>query len=172
MKYLENQGDDGVIGAVLGLLLLLSLVPAVWVFLAFNSKYRQCVQLENGLNLGYEAVFDLSRPYFKPNAVPRFADGKPLIRDGSWETYITTTSIYGWALGPTSEDDYQFAWRADTGLVLKYDDAALYDRLVTEAGNANWDFGTGSYGTGWLLNELTKIPQFEVRRCPTSLLTW
>jgi len=172
MKELENQGGNGVFGTVLGLLMLLLLVPAVWVLLAFNSRYRECVQLENGLNLGYEAVFDLSRPYFKPIAIPKFPDGTPLIRDEMWEIYITNTTVYGMALGPTSEEDYWYAWRADIGLVLKEDDPAPYERLVAEAGNANWDIEIGSIGTGWLLKELIRRPQFEVRSCPTSLITW
>ena len=159
-------------GAVLGLLSLVLLAPTVWVFLAFNSKYRECIDLENGLNLGYEAVFNLSRPYFKPIAVPKFRNGIPLIHDEMWAIYITNTTIYGWALGPTSEEDYWYAWRADTGLVLKKENSMLYESLISDAGHANWDIETGSVGTDWLLNELIERPNFNVHRCPTSLITW
>ncbi len=74
---------------------LILLMPAVWLFIAFNNEYRVCVPLENGMNLGYEAVFDLSRPLFKPIAVPRFPDGTPLIRVETWALYVTDTTIYG-----------------------------------------------------------------------------
>ena len=172
MKNPENKGHGSVIKAVLGLLLLLLLVPTAWVFLAFNSKYRQCVQLENGLNLGYEAVFDLSDPYFKPISVPRFPDGTPLIRDETWAIYVTDTTIYGLTLPIEKEHGYRFAWRTDTGLILLNDDPRLYEKLVVEAGHANWDIETGSVETGWLLKELIKRPEFNVHRCPTSLITW
>ena len=175
MKNLEGQGIRGAIGAILGLLLLLSLlllVPTVWLVVVFNAKFRTCVQLDNGLNLGYEAVFDLSSPYFMPIAVPRFANGTPLLRDDMWSIYVTDTTIYGWALGLSSEEDYDYAWRADTGLILKNDFPRLYEKLVAEAGHANWDIGTGSIGTGWLLHELIERPEFDVKLCPTSLITW
>lgn len=172
MKNAENQGYGAVIGAVLGLLLLLLLVPTVWVFLAFNNKYRQCVQLKNGLNLGYEAVFDLSRPFFKPIAVPRFQNGVSLIRDELWAINITDTTVFGVTLAIENEGGYRFAWRADTGLVLKNDEPTLYESVISEAGHANWDIDIGSVGTGWLLDELIRRPEFEVHRCRTSLITW
>ncbi len=168
----ENEGYSCAIKTVLGLFLLLLLVPAVWLFLAYNSKYRQCVQLENGLNLGYEAVFDLSGPFFHPTAVPRFPNGTPLIRDDMWALYVTNTTVYGLSYADEDEHGYRFAWRSDSGLVLKKDDPTLYEKLVAEAGHANWDFGSGSFGTGYLLNELIKRPQFQGHRCPTSLITW
>lgn len=172
MKNLVNGNYGSVIGAVLGLVLLLLLVPTVWVFLAFNSKYRQCVQLTNGLNLGYEAVFDLSRSYFKPIAVPRFANGIPLIRDDLWAVNVTDTTVFGLTLSTENGSGYRFVWRKDSGLVRKNDDPVLYESLIAEAGHANWDINIGSIGTGSLLNELIKRPQFDVGRCPTSLITW
>jgi hypothetical protein len=152
--------------------LLILLIPATWLFLAFDRKYRQCVALENGLNLGYEAVFDLSRPFFKPIAVPKFRDGTPLIRDDLWAIFVTDTSLYGVSLAVRGATGYYFAWRVDTGLVKQADNASLYDRLVLEAGHPNWDIGVGSVGTDWLLNELIARPEFKVHRCPTALITW
>jgi hypothetical protein len=55
------QSDDGLLGALTGVLLILILLLALWIVNIFNNRYRTCVQLENGANLGYEAVFDLSR---------------------------------------------------------------------------------------------------------------
>jgi hypothetical protein len=56
-----RQSDDGLLGALTGVLLILILLLALWIVNIFNNRYRTCVQLENGANLGYEAVFDLSR---------------------------------------------------------------------------------------------------------------
>lgn len=152
---------------------LILLMPAVWLFIAFNNEYRVCVPLENGMNLGYEAVFDLSRPLFKPIAVPRFPDGTPLIRVETWALYVTDTTIYGLTDDRRKiEEDYLFAWRADRGLVRPQDDRATYKALIAEAGHANWDIGTGSYGTGFLLKELLRRRAPDRPRCPTALLTW
>jgi hypothetical protein len=172
IKSSRSLGFLTAIVALIGLLSLPLLVPAIWLFTVFDSKYRQCIPLRNGLNLGYEAVFDLSKSYFKPIAVPRFADGTPVIRHDMWAIYLTNTTLYGWALGQTSQDDYWFAWRADAGLVKQAENDALYKQLVAAAGHANWDFGSGSFGTGWMLNELIKRPEFNVHRCPTALITW
>lgn len=158
--------------AAIAVAALILLLPAVWLFIAYNGKHGVCVPLENGLNLGYEAVFDLSRPYFRPIAVPKFPDGAPLIRDKTWEIFVTDTTIYGLALGQTSESDYRFAWRADTGLVRQQDHQATYEALIAEAGHANWDIEIDSVGTGWLLDELLRRRQPTSKRCPTSFLTW
>lgn len=167
----ENRQILARIAALIALLSVIPLLAAIWVVLAFNRIHRQCVPLENGLNIGYEAVFDLSGPYFRPMTVPRFADGTPVIRDDLWALYVTDTSIYG---VPMSHDEPSgsFVWRADTGLILAKENPALYDRLIAEAGHANWDFGTGSIGTGIFYQELAKRPGFEARRCPTALITW
>jgi len=65
----SDQGR-GVLAAVAGVVLLPCVLLALWVVVVLNARYRTCVQLENGANLGYEAVFDLSRPYLKPSPEP------------------------------------------------------------------------------------------------------
>jgi hypothetical protein len=167
-----NRSSLAPVAALVSLVFAVILVPALWLFLAFDHKYRQCVALRNGLNLGYEAVFDLGRPFLKPIAVPKFRDGTPLIRDDLWALYVTDTTIHGVSLAVKNADSFRFAWREDTGLIKQDEDAALYEGLLAEAGHANWDFGAGSLGTGWLLNELIKRPEFKVHRCPTALMTW
>lgn len=158
--------------AAIAFVMIALLLPAAWLFIAYDRKHRVCVPLENGLNLGYEAVFDLSRPYFRPTAVPRFPEGTPLIRDETWAIFVTETTIYGLAMGPSSEADYRFAWRGDAGLVRQQDDQATYEALIAEAGHANWDIEIDNVGTGWLLDELLRRQQPASKRCPTSLLTW
>lgn len=153
-------------------ILCIMAVPAAWLFWVFNDRFRQCVQLENGLNLGYEAVFDLSSALFRPEAVARFADGTPLVRDKMWALFVTPSTLYGVTMATQQKRGSEFVWRADTGLILRRDDPDLYARLVDEAGHANWDFGTGSYGTEILLQRLSERPGFGARRCPTALITW
>jgi hypothetical protein len=160
------------VGTVAAALSLVLLIPLLWLFVAFNVQFRQCVPLKNGLALGYEAVFDLRGPYLRPIAVPKFGDGTPLIRDETWAIYVTDTTVHGWGMAPRSEADYRFAWRADTGLVRQRDDPQTYDRLVAEAGHANWDIEIDAVGTGWLLQELLRRRAPDRPRCPTALLTW
>ena len=171
---MKGSETGGLLGRLKGAALVAALallVPFVWLFVACNAKYRECVGLENGSYLGYEAVFDLRRQCFKPVAVPKFPDGVPLIRNETWAIHVTDTTIYDWAMGPTSESDYRFAWRRDIGLMTQQDEAATYDRLIPEAGHANWDLGIGSAGTGWLLNELIRRRQFAVQQSLSSLIT-
>ena len=167
----RNHGS-GALASLAGVVLLTCVVLALWVVVVFNARYRTCVQLENGANLGYEAVFDLSRPYLKPIAVPRLQDGTPILRDMLWSIKITPTTIYGLSLEPVNERGYQFAWRNDVGLVFEAASRAEYERLVAEAGHPNWDIEINNVGTQWLMNELAGRPDFEVGRCPTSLITW
>lgn len=156
---------------ILGLGLLPFLLGAAWIFSVTFEKYSQCVPLKNGLNLGYEAVFDLSRPYFKPIAVPKLADGTPLIRDPIWALFVTDRAVYGVMLAIKGPSD-QFAWRSDTGLIQQADNSAAYDQIIATAGPANWDLGQGSIGPEWMVQELIKRPEFHAKRCPTALITY
>lgn len=171
MKGHGNSHLAGTAKAATAFALIGLLLPAAWLFNAYGRNYRVCVPLENGLYLGYEAIFDLSRPYFKPIAVPKFPDGTPLIRDETWAIFLTATTIYGLAMGPSPDKDYRFVWRSDVGLIRQQDHQATYEALIAEAGPANLDIEIDSVGTGWLLNELLK-QQPASERCPTSLVTW
>lgn len=172
MNEAEPFRIDGAVAALLAIVLIPLLLAATWLFVVFNARYRTCVQLENGMNLGYEAVFDLSSTYLTPIAVPRFSDGTPLIRNDMWAIYVTDTTIYGWALGDTSDEDYDYAWRADSGLILKDENPVAYERLIREARHANWDIDIGSVGTKYLLDLLIDRPEFDAKLCPTALVTW
>lgn len=150
----------------------LAIAPLSWLFIAYNREFRQCVQLGNGLNLGYEAVFDLSSPFFEPIAVPRYADGSPLVRDDMWPIYVTDTTLYGFVLGPATGPDHWIAWRIDEGLVRRSEEPSVYDRIVSVTGPRNYGVFSGTIGTGALLNRLAEQPNFTPRRCPTRLVTW
>lgn len=162
----------GATKAVMAVAALAFLLFAIWLFNIYDRKYHVCVPLKNGLNLGYEAVFDLSRPFLKPIAVPKRPDGAPLIRDETWEIFVTDTSIYGLAMGPSSAEDYRFVWRADAGLIRQQDNPSAYEDLIAEAGHANWDIEVDAVSTGWLLADLLRRQQPGSLRCPTSLFTW
>lgn len=171
MKDHGNSHLAGTAKAAIAFALIALLLPAAWLFHAYDRNYRVCVPLENGMYLGYEAIFDLSRPYFKPIAVPKFPDGTPLIHDETWAIFVTETTIYGLAMGPSPDEDYRFAWRSDVGLTRQPDHQAAYEILIAEAGPANLDIEADSVDTGWLLNELRR-QQPASERCPTSLVTW
>jgi hypothetical protein len=163
--------DDGAMFAFLGLVLVPCFLAVIWISVAFNAKYRNCVHLENGLNLGCEAVFDLSNSYLWPIAVPRYKDGTPLLRDQTWSTKITDTTIYSLALGAIPHR-YYFVWRADTRLIYETADPKIYQDLVAKAGPANWDFKVNAIDTASLLNKFIKNPNFKVEKCPTALFTY
>ena len=38
-----------------------------------------CARLPNGMNIGYQALIDLSTPYFKPDTVPKYENGASLL---------------------------------------------------------------------------------------------
>lgn len=125
-----NKDDARTIRIILAVLASPFLLTAIWLFLAFNNKYRTCIPLKNGANLGFEAVFDLSRDFFKPIAVPKLADGTPIIRDDTWALYITDTTLYGLTFTGDADRDYRFAWRMDLGLVPEYADPGTYEVLL------------------------------------------
>lgn len=160
--------------AVAATLIALAVLGAFLILLAAvsHTKYRTCVQLANGANLGYEAMFDLSRPFLRPLAVPRLGDGTPIVRDEMWSLKVSDTTIYGLSLATDDARGYRFAWRTDTGLVLEADRPVEYERLVAEAGPANTGVDTNNVGTQWLMNELAARPGFETGHCPTALITW
>lgn len=169
----DRAGADGagVLPALLGLLLLPILVACIWVAVAFERRHGRCADLGNGLLLGYEALVDLGRPFGKPIAVPKDPGGTPLIRDETWEVQTTATTVHGVAMRPDPANDYRSVWRADAGLIPAADDRGAYERLVSEAGPSNWGI-QGAVGTKWLMDELSRRPDFETQRCPTALFTW
>lgn len=161
----------GVLPALLGVLLLPVLAALIWLAVAFERRHGQCIDLGNGLRLGYEAIIDFGRSFGKPIAVPKYPDGTPVIRDETWEIHVTATTVHGLAMRPDPADDYHFAWRADTGLILANDDPEALERLVSEAGPSNWGI-EGAVGTRWLMDELARRPGFERERCPTAPFAW
>jgi hypothetical protein len=145
-------------------------IPALWIVWVYYREAHECIRLENGAILGDAAVFDLSQPFFQPFAVPKLENGHPIIHDDLWDLYVTPTTLYGTT--KRVENGYAFAWRPDTGTVLRHENRDLYESIVADAGHANWDIGTGSYGTGYLLMELIRTGRFPKEWCRTRLVTW
>lgn len=111
------------------------------------------MQFGKGANLGCETVYDLSRPYLEPIAVPRLQYGTPM-RDALWTIKIIPASICGLSPEVMSERGYQLAWRNDVGLVLNTAGPAEYESLVVEVEQANWDAEIDNVGPQWPMIEL------------------
>lgn len=126
-----------------------------------------CVQLPNGLSIGKQALIDLNRPYFMPDIVPKFRNGKSLLPGDAWPFFTTETTVHGLALEADPEDDFWFAWREDTGLVLKTENAALYEKLVSEAGTPMGNKGINIVGSHIVMMELQRQPEYANQTCRT-----
>ena len=156
--------------ATVGLLVVLI---AAFPFYVYNRDFRRCGALENGLHLGYNAVFDLWRPIFRPIVVPKLPNGRPLADAEYWDIYISDTTLYGLVLGDDrDEPNYALAWRADTGLVLEHQDQALYEKLVAEAGDTNVGIGPGQFGPGSVMRRMKEQLGYTDQWCATRFVTW
>lgn len=147
--------------------LAVGMVAAVFALGFFWGVPTHCVQLPNGLNIGKQALLDLNRPYFRPDIVPKFDNGQSLLPGDAWPFYATETTVHGLALEADPEDDFWFAWREDTGLVLKAEDPALYERLVSEAGTPMGNKGIRGVGSHIVMMELQRRPEYANQTCRT-----
>ena len=163
--------SDRMIG-FLAVVCLFAMLLAAFPFYVYNKNFRRCVALENGLNLGYNAVFDLRSPYFLPVVTAKLPNGKPLANSDIWTVYISDTTLYGMALGDKRASSYWLAWRADTGLVLWHQDQKLYEKLKAEAGEINVGIGTGLYNTGAVMQMMQDQLGYTEHWCRTRLVTW
>ena len=67
-----------------------------------------CARLPNGMNIGYQALIDLSTPYFKPDTVPKYENGI-LTAWGCLAFFATETTVYRLAEGEDQTSDFWFA---------------------------------------------------------------
>jgi len=148
-------------------LLAIGTLSAVLALGFFWGVPTHCVQLPNGLNIGKQALIDLSRPYFRPDIVPKFDNGQSLLPGDAWPFYATETTVHGLALEADTEDDFWFAWRKETGLVLKAEDPALYEKLVSEAGAPMGNKGINVVGSHMVMMELQRRPEYANQTCRT-----
>ena len=166
---------------VLWLVVLITALVIVWLvvlpLVGANITHRSCLELKNGLNLGYNAVFDLRRKSLNdivplPFVVPKYPDGTPLVDQSLWSLFITDTTVYGRTFGEPWEAAYDFAWRDDVGLVRAHDDIETYRKIVAEAGPANEGMGSGSYGASLVMEAFAERPEYSYQWCRTRFVVW
>ncbi|WP_432448155.1 hypothetical protein [Aliiroseovarius marinus] len=149
-----------------------ALVCAGFIALNFIGIKTTCVRLPNGINIGKQAVLDLSMSYWKPDIVPKYPSGASLIPGDAWPFYATETTVYGRAIMVDATDDFGFAWRKDIGLTKRRDDPIQYDKIVSEAGELLEGIPDGILGVHIVMLELQKRPEYAGQRCRTRLIRW
>ena len=148
-------------------LFVIGTLSAVLTLGFFWGVPTHCVQLPNGMNIGKQALIDLNRPYFRPDIVPKFDNGQSLLPGDAWPFYATETTIHGLALAADPKDDFWFAWREDTGIVLKVENATLYEELVSEAGTPLGNKGVRGVDSHIVMMELQRQPEYANQTCRT-----
>lgn len=131
-----------------------------------------CVGLPSGLNIGDHALIDLSAPYFGSDVVPKFDNGASLLPGDAWPFFATETTVYGLAEGADHNSDFWFAWRKDTGLILKKNKPEQYEIMVSEAGDLLEHTEYGGFDSHIVMRNLKKAPEYQKQTCRTRLLTW
>lgn len=153
-------------------LLLIGVCVAVFASGLFWGFPTRCVQLPNGVNIGRQALVNLARPYFRPEVVPKFANGKSLLPGDAWPFFTTETTVYGTAEANDPNDDFRFVWRRDAGLIRKDEDPIRYERLIEEAGPLLEGTRYGGFGSEVIMRELQKQPDYANQTCRTRWITW
>jgi hypothetical protein len=144
------------------------------LFGLYSLKFGDCVRLPNGIEIGYEAYVDFSRPYLRPVAVLRTPTGEIIGQEIS-PIHITDKAAFGsaWVDYNSSRSDFTFIWTTGTGVVKKSEEPELYLRLSEDLGETYYgapvDMNTN---TLWLFNRLSEEERFQSDRCGTSLWTW
>ena len=152
--------------------LAVGIVAAVFMSSFFWGVPTSCVRLPNGLNIGKQALIDLSRPYFRPDIVPKFNNGKSLLLGDAWPFFATETTVYGTAEANDPNDDFRFIWQRDAGLIRKGEDPIRYERLIDEAGPLLEGTRYGGFGSEVIMRELQKQPDYTNQTCRTQWITW
>ena len=147
------------------------------IILVLGSVYlwgipTSCVQLPNGLKIGKQALLDLSRPYFLPDIVPKFANGRSLLPGDAWPFFATVTTVHGRAMLEDHRQDFRFAWRKDTGLVLKREEPERYEILVSQAGTNIGETTSTIVDSHIVMMALQERPEYAGQTCRTRWVTW
>lgn len=155
-------------------LLSLLALPFVGIVAIYVHLFGDCFRLPSGVEIGYQAYFDLSRHYLKPVAVLREPDGR-VIGQEVFPIYLTEKAAYGHASidyeNPRS--DFAFIWTAETGLVKRDENPDLYHSLLQDPGEIHYGNADGVYvNTLWVFMKFKKSGAFASDQCHTSWLTW
>jgi hypothetical protein len=60
-------------------IIVFTILAVTFALIAKTGIKTSCARLPNRMNIGYQALIDLSTPYFKPNIVPKYENGAPLL---------------------------------------------------------------------------------------------
>lgn len=153
-------------------IIVFTILAVTFALIAQRGIKTTCARLPNGMNIGYQALIDLSTPYFKPDIVPKYENGASLLPGNAWPFFATETTVYGLAEGEDHNRDFWFAWREDTGLILKKDKPEEYDTIVSEAGKLLEHTDDGMFSSHIVMRNLKKHPDYKKQTCRTRLLTW
>lgn len=155
-------------------LLSLLALPFVGIVAIYVHLFGDCFRLPSGVEIGYQAYMDLSRPYFQPAAVLREADGR-VIGQEVFPIYLTEKAAYGYAATDydTPRSYFAFIWTAETGLVKRDENPDLYHSLLQDPGEIHYENTEGiNVNTLWVLTKFKKSGAFASDQCHTSWLTW
>lgn len=149
------------------------LIPTVLVgFASYWGMPTSCVRLPNGLNIGEAAVFNFSGNSIRPSKIVKYENGAPLLSGDVWPFFATRTTVHGLALGNGEQGDLWFAWRNDTGIVMKSDDPARYAALVAEAGEVLGGITADAVDPGIYFRVLREDPTYSGQFCRTRWVDW
>lgn len=141
---------------VLGLLCAYGLLAAAAIVIT-GWQGGQCFELPNGLLVGREAFFDPREYLWKPRVTLKLPDGTVPVKDRIGRFSFSQTTAVGVAeLQGIAALDYGFAYRPDVGLVVSYENRALYEKLQDEGGP-------------WI--SLGRSPRYKGRYAHTDLWT-
>ena len=153
-------------------IIVFTILVVTFALIAQRGIKTTCARLPNGMNIGHQALIDLSSPYFKPDIVPKYENGASLLPGDAWPFFATETTVYGLAEGADHNSDFWFAWREDTGLILKKNKPEQYDKIVSEAGELLKHTEYGMFSSHIVMRNLKKHPEYKNQTCRTRLLTW
>jgi hypothetical protein len=122
-----------------------------------------CARLTNGMNIGYQALIDLSTPYFKPDIVPKYENGASLLPGDAWPFFATETAVYGLAEGKDHNSDFWFVWREDTELILKKNNPEEYGKIVSEAGELLEHTEYGMFSSHIVMRNLKNTQNIKIK---------
>lgn len=175
-------------GCLTPILVILSLIAFYFFYffvvsIPFNIHARQqCVNLENGLYVGYNAALRLWKPRFwGPYLFLKHPDGTPLVNQRLKSLYVTPKYVVGETSDVKGEPRYYYYWTPQSGLSLnpkhrdytfqeliedldarpKSDDLIAIPILGYEGHQmtANWRY-------------LTEEKGLPVEKCPTPIFIW
>ena len=154
-------------------IIVFTILAVTFALIAQRGIKTTCARLPNGMNIGYQALIDLSTPYFKHWYSAKVWKWSILTARGCLALFFATeTTVYGLAEGEDHNRDFWFAWREDTGLILKKNKPEEYDTIVSEAGEPLEHTEYGRFSSHIFMRNLKKNPEYKNQTCRTRLLTW